>query len=132
MKFIVKHSIVPAILIMMGLTLGCGMLGGSSSSSNPGTNSATGSSGSSNSAVVVEQNTGIPDCDKLFAKIEELTSDKNTEASFFEKAAYNLVKDQIMKPIRDEIANASTADKDDFASKCRDAMVSLEKSESNK
>lgn len=126
-----KHSLIPAILLMMGLTLGCGMLGGSSSSSNPGSNSSSNSSGGSGASNTVANNTGIPDCDRLFVKIEELASEKNTEASFIERAAYGLLKDQIMKPIRDEIANTSQADRDDIAAKCREALVNIDQQNSN-
>lgn len=114
----------------MGLTLGCGMMGGSSGGTNSGgSNSSGGAAGSnvSNTAIAGSTDTGIPDCDRLFAKIEELASDKNTEASFIERAAYGLLKDQIMKPIRDEIANTSQADRDDIGGKCREAMVSIDK-----
>jgi len=86
-------------------------------------------SGSSNSGPTPA--TGIAECDQLFAKIEEKVSDKNKETTFIERAAYNLIKDQIAKGIRDGMANSNARDKKDIAAKCSEAMEKIDESDDN-
>lgn len=111
-------SIVLLLIVMAGL--GCGSLTGGKSGG--------GSGGDANSNAVAET-TGIPECDKLFARIEEKVSDKNKETTFFQRTAYNLIKDQIASSIRSEVANRTEADKKDIANKCTEAIAEIDKQE---
>ena len=110
-------SIVLLLIVVAGL--GCGSLTGSKS----------GSSGGDANSNAVAETTGIPECDKLFARIEEKVSDKNKETTFFQRTAYNLIKDQIASSIRDEVANRTEADKKDIANKCTEAIAEIDKQE---
>jgi len=96
---------------------------------------ATGGSSSNTNDNTVVENTGIPECDKLFAKVEEKASDTNKESSILERAAYSFIKEQIMKPIRDEIANKNDKDKKNIARKCTEAydkLIEEEKKDADK
>ena len=108
-------SIVLLLIVVAGL--GCSSLTGSKSGS-----------GDANSNAVAET-TGIPECDKLFVRIEEKVSDKNKETTFFQRTAYNLIKDQIASSIRSEVANRTEADKKDIANKCTEAIAEIDKQE---
>jgi uncharacterized protein YceK len=124
-----KHTrnLLVTLSLLAFLTLGCSSIkdlaGGSSSSSD--SNSSAG-----NTAILASDDTGIPECDKLIATIEAKTADKET--SYFQRAMYQLVKSQVLDPIKKEIANTSAQDKKDFGKKCQQAMDKLAAEDANK
>ena len=120
-----KTNLPIALFLLVLVVTACSSFSGGSGSSGAG-----GSNANTSTA-----DTGIPECDKLIAKFEEKASDKNKESSMIERAAYSFVKDQIIKPIRDEIANKSSKDKKDIAAKCTEAydkLIAEEEKEANK
>ncbi len=110
------RDLILVLFLMTAVTMGCSMLGKNDGGSGANTSSTP-------------EATGIADCDQLFAKIEEKVSDKNKETTFFERAAYNLIKDQMAKYIRNSISNTNEADKKDIARKCREAMTKMDEQE---
>jgi hypothetical protein len=84
---------------------------------------------SSDGTVLDTAKTGVPECDQLIDKIEAKINDKSENTSMFQRAAYQFMKDQILKPIRDDIANKSAEDKKKVAEKCTDAMYRFEQQE---
>jgi hypothetical protein len=109
------RNILIVLSLLMFLTLGCGGLVERLSKSGSGANASS-----------TPEATGIPECDQLFTKIEEKVSDKNKETTFIERTAYNLIKDQIQKTIRQNVANSNAADKRDIGRKCTEAMEKME------
>lgn len=108
------RNLILVLFLMTAVTLGCSRFTGGGSDTN---------------ASSTPEATGIADCDRLFARIEEKVSDKNKETTFFERTAYNLIKDQMTKYIRDSVANTNEADKKDIARKCREAMTKMDETD---
>ncbi|HEV7644598.1 MAG TPA: hypothetical protein VGO50_11690 [Pyrinomonadaceae bacterium] len=119
------RNLLIALSLLAFLTLACSTIKSLSGSGS----SSSGNSVSSDGTILDTAKTGIPECDQLIEKIEAKASDKNNNSSMFERAAYQFIKDQVIKPIRDDLANKSTADKKKVAEKCTDAMHRLEQQE---
>jgi hypothetical protein len=115
-----KSNLSIALFLLVLTVTGCSLVNRIKEASGSGSSANT----NSNSANVAE-NTGIPECDKLFAKIEEKLSDKDGETTFIQRAAYQIIKDQVMQPIRDDIANKTAKDKKELARKCTEAYDKL-------
>jgi hypothetical protein len=96
-------NILPAVFIFALALGGCG-LGGQNPSGRPPM--------------------GIPECDKLFAKIDEKSADKsidlNANSNSTRGAAYRFLRDEIAKPLRKEIAKPD-ANKKELAEQCKGA-----------
>ncbi len=119
------RNLLIALSLLAFLTLACSTIKNLSGSGS----SSSGNSVSSDGTILDSAKTGIPECDRLIEKIEAKASDKNSNSSMFERAAYQFIKDQVIKPIRDDLANKSAADKKKVAEKCTDAMYRLEQQE---
>jgi hypothetical protein len=118
------RNLLIALSLLAFLTLACSTirnLSGSSSSSD----NTVGSDGT----ILDTAKTGVPECDRLIEKIEAKISDKNSNTTMFQRAAYQFIKDQVINPIRDDIANKSAEDKKKIAEKCIDAMHRLDQQE---
>jgi uncharacterized protein YpuA (DUF1002 family) len=115
-----KHTrnLLVTLALMAFLTMACSM--------GDVIKKATGSSSdptvSSNGSVSDTAKTGIPECDQLIDKIEAKIHDENSNTSYFQRAAYQFMKDQVIKPIADDIANKTPQQKKDIAQKCIDAQ----------
>jgi len=67
---------------------------------------------------------GIPECDKLFNKLDEKMADKsidfNTNSNSAKGINYRFIRDDIVKPLRKEIAKPD-ANKKELAEQCKGA-----------
>jgi predicted small secreted protein len=122
------RNLLIALSLLAFLTIACSTIKSLSGSGS----SSSGNSVSSDGTVLDTAKTGIPECDALIEKVEAKASDKNNNSSMFERAAYQFIKDQIIQPIRDDIANKTAADKKKLAEKCTDAMHRLDQQEDKK
>ena len=122
------RNLLIALSLLAFLTIACSAIKSLSGSGS----SSTGNSVSSDGTILDTAKTGIPECDALIEKVEAKASDKNNNSSMFERAAYQFIKDQIIQPIRDDIANKTAADKKKLAEKCTDAMHRLDQQEDKK
>jgi hypothetical protein len=124
------RNLLITLSLLVFLTMACGGVGDMVKKA-AGVDSGASSNVSSDGTVLDTAKTGVPECDQLIDKIEAKINDKNANTSMFQRAAYQFMKDQILKPIRDDIANKSAEDKKKVAEKCTDAMYRFEQQEAN-
>jgi hypothetical protein len=116
-----KLDIFLMLGIMAFLALGCGLGDRVREAANSGQSAAN---GAVDSAL---EKTGVPECDELLAAIETSAGAKNPDAGFIERTAYEFLKNQVMKPIRDELANTPPDKRRDVAAKCAEATAEIKK-----
>jgi hypothetical protein len=118
-----KHTrnLLITLALMAFLTMACSMGDMIKKATGSGSSSSPGSTVSSDGTVTDSAKTGIPECDQLIDKIEAKIHDEDSNTSYFQRAAYQFMKDQIIKPIAEDIANKTPEDKKKLAEKCTDA-----------
>lgn len=92
------------------------------------TNSNSGNLG--DIATNAEEKTGIAECDELIAYIEQ-NSEEIGKDSIVVRGIVEYYKQWIYTNLKDGVANASTADREEYAKQCRSALQKLKEQQQN-
>ena len=88
------------------------------------------SANSGNTALNAEEKTGIAECDEFIAYIEQ-NSEEIGKDSIVVRGIVEYYKQGIYSKLKEGAANASAADREDYAKQCRTALQKLKEQQQN-